>query len=185
MRGDQLDRIGFRRFSLADLIEIAAKSQGKVGQRLLSRFGGCRCTEQFLQVVRRIAEFFARQSPKPLAQLRHSHDLAHGAKKWLMGQNFANLPQQIQPVRNDSAPIDFSLDLKLVAIGLSKSRQLVVGDSEHFPQHSHDFVARIRIDHDREQRRKPRVRRMLGLTITFGLDFDRNLLLEQRIADCP
>jgi hypothetical protein len=101
-----------------------------------------------------------------------------------MGQGFANLPQQIQPVRNDSAPVGFPLDLKLVAIGLSKSRQLVVGDSEHFPQHSHDFVARIRIDHDREQRREPRVRRMLGLTITFGLDLDRNLLLEQRIADC-
>src|SRR5439155_21770731 len=58
VRGDQLDCIGFRRFSLADLLEIAAKSQGKVGQRLLPRFGGCRRTEQFLQVVRRIAEFF-------------------------------------------------------------------------------------------------------------------------------
>src|SRR5437016_4335387 len=98
---------------------------------------------------------------------------------------FANLPQQIQPVRDDSAANGFPLDLKLVTIGLSKSRQLIVGDSEHFPQYSHDFVARIRIDHDREQRRKPRVRRMLGLTITFGLNFDRNLLLEQRIADCP
>src|SRR5207249_6636513 len=105
--------------------------QGKVGQRLLPRLGGCRWTEQFLQVVRRIAEFYARQSPQSLAQLRHSHDLAHGAKERLMGQSFTNLPQQIQPIRNDSAPAGFPLDLKFVAIPLSKSRQLVIGDSEH------------------------------------------------------
>src|SRR5256885_17090321 len=60
LRGDQLDRIGFRRFSLADLIEIAPKGQGKVGPRLLPRFGGWPRTEPFLQALRRIAEFFAR-----------------------------------------------------------------------------------------------------------------------------
>ena len=102
-----------------------------------------------------------------------------------MGQGFPNLPQQIQPSRNDSASGGLLLDLKLVAIALSKSCQLVVGDSKHFPQHSHDFVARIWIDHDCEQRREPRVCRMLGLTITFRLDFDWNLLFEQRIANRP
>ena len=32
MRGDQLDRIGFRRFDLADLVEVAPKRQRKIGQ---------------------------------------------------------------------------------------------------------------------------------------------------------
>ena len=101
-----------------------------------------------------------------------------------MWQSLANLPQQIQLVRNNSASGGFPLDLKLVAITLSKSRQLVIGASEHFSQHSHDFVARIRMDHDREQRREPRVRRMLALTIAFRLDLDRNFLFEQFIANC-
>src|SRR6266699_3919105 len=67
----------------------------------------------------------------------------------------------------------------------AKSHKLVVRDSEHLSQHSHDFVARIWIGHDCEQRREPRVRRMFGLTITFRLDLHRNLLFGQRIANRP
>src|SRR4029077_6880381 len=38
MRSDKLYRIGFRRFSLAGLVEVAPKSQRQIGQELLPRF---------------------------------------------------------------------------------------------------------------------------------------------------
>src|SRR4029077_8477165 len=104
---------------------------------------------------------------QPLAQLRHSHNLAQCAEQGLMRQHVTNSPQQIQCAVNSSAPGDCMLELKLVTVSLSKSRQLIVGQSKYFSQHTDDFVARVWIDHDREQRRKPRIRRMLGLPITF------------------
>ena len=93
-----------------------------------------------------------------------------------MGQRFANLPQQIQYVDNNTAPGGFSLDLEFVSVSLSKSRELVVRESENLSQRSDYFVARSRIDHDGEQCREPRVRWMFGLTITFRLDLDGNFL---------
>src|SRR5215813_10946676 len=99
-----------------------------------------------------------------------------------MGQNVTNSPNEIQRAGDSSVPGDFMLDLKLVAVSLSKSRQLIVRQSEHFSQHPDDFVARVWIDHDSEQCREPRVGRMLTLPVTFGLDLYWYSFFEQGAA---
>ena len=152
MRRDQLNRIIFSRFGLADFVEIALKRERKIDQRLLPRLGRRGAGEQFIEFVKRITKFFTRQYAQPLAQLRHSYNFTYGAEEWLMRQRSAKPSKQIQYVDDCAAAGSLAFNLKFVSVALSKTRQFVIRDSEHLAQNTDDFVPGIRIDHDSEQR---------------------------------
>ena len=73
-------------------------------------------------------------------------------------------------------------NLETRGITLPKSRQLVVRQPEDFAQHADDFVARLRIDHNREQRGQPRICGIFTLPVTLRLDFDCKIDIEQRVT---
>src|SRR5262249_24030144 len=91
---------------------------------------------------------------------------------------------QIQRVGNQTTPLSAAVDPESVAVALSKTSQLVVRNPEDFAKHTGNFVTRVRIDHDREERGQPGIGRLFRLTIAFGLDFDWNLLPQQCVSQC-
>ncbi len=66
-------------------------------------------------------------------------------------------------------PLVFSAIWKRVADRLGEACQRVIGDAKDFAQDTHNFVVRVGIHHDREERGQPRVGWVFRAEIGFRL----------------
>ena len=75
----------------------------------------------------------------------------------------------IQDVGDGAASAGFLCDLETCPDALGKACQFVIGETEDFAQDARDFVVRVGIHHDGEQRGQPGVGWVLRLEIRFRL----------------